>query len=516
MKPLLPKSFPAVLLLAAALAAPAMAQTMSVGGSVQPQIDIPHAKKPKPGEKGGEIVLPEGADAADICNTKGDPDNSIAACTVIIQNPKTDPDQLAGAYNNRGNAYEDKGMIDQAMADFNQALTVKPDYNYALNGLGVAYYRKRDLQTAIQYFDASLAQDPTYAEPYTNRGNVYLDLKEYDKAFADYSKVIELKPTEAKPLVTRGEAYKTAGKYDLAIADYNAAIALDPKYADAYTDRGSVYRLQGDYAKAMADFEQALVIDPNNAAAYANRGAIYDDQKKYDIALDQFTKAIKLDSKLEFAFKGRGNVFKHKGKYEQAIADYDQAIALKPEDASAHVNRGLVNNLRQEYDRALRDFDIAVKLDYTMAKARTGRAQALFNSGYFIDSAKDFARALELEPNDPYTVLRLYDARGRMGKLSDAELKKNAARLDLSKWPGPVIKYYMGKMSLGHLRAAANKAYREDKDAEHCIVEFYVGEYIIVHNNRAGKKNLAKARNICPKTSFEWRAAHTELDRLPK
>ena len=62
----------------------------------------------------------------------------------------------AVAYNNRGNAYGDKGDYDRAMADYGDAIRLDPKYAYAYNGRGNAYLRKGDYDRAIADYDAAI------------------------------------------------------------------------------------------------------------------------------------------------------------------------------------------------------------------------------------------------------------------------------------------------------------------------------------------------------------------------
>lgn len=54
----------------------------------------------------------------------GAPDRVIADCTRSIQQNPND----ATAYKNRGNAYMNKGDIQRAIADYNEAIRINPNY----------------------------------------------------------------------------------------------------------------------------------------------------------------------------------------------------------------------------------------------------------------------------------------------------------------------------------------------------------------------------------------------------
>ena len=98
----------------------------------------------------------------------------------------------------------------KAIADYDEAIRLKPDYASALNNRGLAYFSKGDLKRAV----------------------------------ADYDAAIKIEP-DAVRLNNRGNAYAGARNYDRAIVDFDAAIAADAKYAIAFYNRGNAYLAKG-------------------------------------------------------------------------------------------------------------------------------------------------------------------------------------------------------------------------------------------------------------------------------
>jgi tetratricopeptide (TPR) repeat protein len=67
------------------------------------------------------------------------------------------------AYNNRGNAYSDKGDYDRAIADYTQAIRLAPNVASRYYNRGLAYYSKKDYDRAIVDFNQAIRLDPNNA-----------------------------------------------------------------------------------------------------------------------------------------------------------------------------------------------------------------------------------------------------------------------------------------------------------------------------------------------------------------
>ncbi len=300
-----------------------------------------------------------------------------------------------------------KDDYDHAIADYTQAIQLKPDYAEAYDSRGLAYGRKRELDLAIADYDQAIQLKPDDATAYNNRGFAYVFRGDYDRAFTDFDQAIQFEPDLAVAYVNRGAIYGDRGDYDRAIADFDQAIQFKPNFADAYYNRGSVYDDKGDYNRAIADFDQAIKLQPDLAEAYNNRGNAYNNKGDYDRAIADCTQALKLQSDLVEAYNNRGNAYNNKGDYDRAIADFDQAIQLQPSLAEPYSNRGIAYYHQGSYDRAFADFDQAIQLkpDYVAYNNR-GRAYAL--NGDYDRAITDYDQAIQLKPD----FAKAYNNRG--------------------------------------------------------------------------------------------------------
>lgn len=147
------------------------------------------------------------------------------------------PFNPAAAYCQRGLRRRDKGDLDAAIADFDEAIRLQPKLVEAWYHRGVAKGMKGDL----------------------------------DGAIADFSEAIRIDPDDANAWCNRGVAKGMKGDHDGAIADLNEAIRFKPDYVKAWVNRGIAKNKKRDFNGAISDYNEAIRLQPNHAAFIRNR-----------------------------------------------------------------------------------------------------------------------------------------------------------------------------------------------------------------------------------------------------
>ena len=157
-----------------------------------------------------------------------DPDLAIGGCTAVIQSGREPREVLAGAFENRGIAYDDKGQYDRAIQDFDQAIQIDPNFASAFYNRGLAYYRKGLFDRAIQDYDQAIRLDANYATAFVNRGVVYARKGQHNRAIQDFDEAIRLNPNSGLAFYDRGMALRALGQQSAATRDFAKARQLNP------------------------------------------------------------------------------------------------------------------------------------------------------------------------------------------------------------------------------------------------------------------------------------------------
>ena len=92
---------------------------------------------------------------------------------------------MSSLLNSRGNAWRGKGDLDNAIADYNEAIRLDPNFAFPYNGRASAFLNKGDFDRAIDDYSQVIRLDPTLAAPYSNRALAWRDKGDFDRALAD-------------------------------------------------------------------------------------------------------------------------------------------------------------------------------------------------------------------------------------------------------------------------------------------------------------------------------------------
>ncbi|WP_407565511.1 tetratricopeptide repeat protein [Streptomyces sp. 184] len=339
----------------------------------------------------------------------------IGVCTYLLREAELTQAEQVLAYTLRGRERRNGDELDAAVADFDRALALDPDYTRAYAGRGQAYLFLNRYREAEADFAHCVEHDPDRSWSLTQRGRARLALEHFDDALADLNQAIELDPSPMT-WAMRGEAHRLTGSLSQAITDLDRAVeAADGEYAYAIASRGQCHAKLGRSEKAFADMDRALELDPQWAWCWIERGLMHEEAERHEAAIADFTRALELAPASEAAYSHRGYCHRVLGRLDDALADLDRVLQLDPQWAERWADRGEVHRLAGRTEQALADFERSIEIRDDYAWAIASRGQCLLALDRYDEALADLDRALEIDPALPWVLAE----RAELHRMSD-------------------------------------------------------------------------------------------------
>lgn len=215
------------------------------------------------------------------------------------------------------------------------------------NRRGLEYMKQNRYEQAITEFNNALTNDDMWSPAYYNRAISYANTRQYKEALADFNYILVNYPDHADSYFNRGIVYENLGIYPNAIKDYSETIKLRPDFILAYHYRGIARFRMNDFDGALEDYNQALLLGK-------------------DITMDA-VKAKEFGLNSSALYFNRGVVMQKKGDLQSAVSDYTESINIDPSSARAYYNRAIAKMALYQSEDALKDLEIASRLGFEPA-----------------------------------------------------------------------------------------------------------------------------------------------------
>lgn len=116
-----------------------------------------------------------------------------------------------------------------ALANYDKALTLYPDYTDAWIRKGITLQDDAQYEEALQCFNRAARLSPANFKVYFNRGKNHLQCGRTDCAVADFDKAVSIKPEHARAHELFGDALSRSGKEEEALIHWAIAERLKEK-----------------------------------------------------------------------------------------------------------------------------------------------------------------------------------------------------------------------------------------------------------------------------------------------
>ena len=241
-----------------------------------------------------------------------------------------------------GDNYFKEGKLDEAIAEYQKALDIKPRDDI-LNKLGQVHQQKRSAGKTKVTSNSEKAIDKM------------ANLTRADKTAQEAS---------IEELLRKGTAFYDAGEIDKAIDSFKEVLEIDSKEPEAHYNLGNAYADKEMYSDAIVMYKKAVANNPKSVDAYLNLSTLYLDMDLVEEAISLCRHAINSNPNDPFLCFYLGEAYAMNLQYKEAITEYKKAMSINPMDPETQYRLAETYYEIEQFDMALEHAKKAEELGY--------------------------------------------------------------------------------------------------------------------------------------------------------
>jgi tetratricopeptide (TPR) repeat protein len=314
------------------------------------------------------------------------------------------------------------GRTDDAIRDYESALTLNPQWDKGWADLGSLYYSTGKFPQAIAALKNSIAINPKSSQAWPFLGLTEFETKDYSNAYIHLDRAREL-DFRGTPAVMLLAIYHLAELRNLNGDFFGAADLLIPEVHQARVNEQTKIILGMSMLRAPLLPDQ---LSPSSRALMhaAGETAVLQYSYKYDDtfrAFEQMTKDFPDTPFIHYAYASALDIL---SRYDDATSQLREEVRINPGSALPHQLMASIALKQHRPDEAMSAARHAVELDPQSAGAHELLGRALLELGKVEPAVEELETASKLAPNYPGVHFSLARAYTKAKRPADAQRER--------------------------------------------------------------------------------------------
>jgi tetratricopeptide (TPR) repeat protein len=273
----------------------------------------------------------------------------------------------AGAHNNLGVLYYNKGLYEEAVGAFMRALELDSRMQVAQRNLEIAYLNSGAADKRIAQLREVLRATPSDRDARWEVARTSALLGRHAEAIEEFTELLKYHPGDLSALIQLALSEKEIGDIEVAQQWFEQALAVDPDSSLVHFYLGEIAYNRGMLQDALAMLKHAIELNPENHEAWYLLGFVLGDAGLQDDARAATQRAFTLNPNLtraqaNLALTHATGPAAGAGYVEKARRESTRIVQLEVQDESplTHYNLGLAFRKKGYFAEALGEYDLAL------------------------------------------------------------------------------------------------------------------------------------------------------------
>jgi tetratricopeptide (TPR) repeat protein len=303
----------------------------------------------------------------------------------------------------KGEALRRTGKWDAAIAAFDRAIELKPDFYEALLAKAEVSYQQKHFEDALNAWRIAGELQPNEMFICLNCALALWSLQRRQEALAEFERILAIEPGNTRAGLCKAEILTDLQRYAEALVECDRLLALERRLEPQLeSERVKLLTLKGTLLQSLACIEEALSTYQTVSkykgglqTTWIAQVEILTQLQRYEEALQVCDRTIQIDPRELDPWLQSAHILYQLHRYEDAISYCQHVAANEPKNYDAWQLQGTCLGELQRYDRALQCYNRAIALQPENALAYYNKACCYAEQGQIEPAIDSLSKAFQ-------------------------------------------------------------------------------------------------------------------------
>ena len=331
----------------------------------------------------------------------------------------------------RGNQFLREGRLEEAIASYQKAIELNPQFAWSYQNLGDALEKVGRRDEAIAVFRRSVANCPESPWPFYKLGVILGQQGKFQEGVGYLRRAVELKNDVPEFYLGLGTGLVKLEQWSQAVECINQAVGMwggtvGTLYGMSLQAEADFYLAeaksgQGQWSEAVEFYGRSWEVNPGRVDCCMGWTKALGKLGRWSEAVELYRQGAALFEEHGELWLSLGKALGQLERWEEAVVEYERAVGLGFAGAEVRHNLGFALGQLGRWEEAIVQYRLVVEVNQRSAEVTHQLGYALMRLGRWGEAETELRKAAELHPGSAVVWQHLGYVLGELGEKDEAE-----------------------------------------------------------------------------------------------